>query len=117
VYKEQKAAAAEVLFKSIGIALDIDVKEVKERSEVSLIGSPLTHERFLRRKDGTYGAVFNEMLPGPETPLKGLYLAGDSVFPGIGVPAVAVSGASAANTAVNVVTHLRAMMTSKTSNN
>lgn len=55
---------------------------------------------------GTYGSAWGEMLPGPVTPLHGLYLAGDSVFPGIGVPAVAVSGASAANSIVNVVTHM-----------
>lgn len=63
-------------------------------------------QRFLRRTDGTYGAGWGAMLPGPETPLPGLLLAGDGVFPGIGVPAVAVSGASAANTAVNVFRHI-----------
>ena len=105
-YKIKKETAAEYLYNSIALALDIPVSEVKARSDVSLIGTPLTHERFLNREKGTYGSAWGSMLPGPETPLPGLYLCGDSVFPGIGVPAVALSGANAANSVVNVVQHM-----------
>ena len=72
---------------------------------MALIGSPLTHERFLRRARGTYGATFGSVLPNCATPIPKLVLCGDSVFPGIGVPAVAVNGASAANTLVNPLQH------------
>jgi phytoene dehydrogenase-like protein len=53
------------------------------------------------------------MLKGPVTPLRGLYLAGDSIFPGIGIPAVALSGANAANSVVSVVRHIREVLRSK----
>eukprot|EP00607_Mallomonas_marina_P009985 CAMPEP_0182419822 /NCGR_PEP_ID=MMETSP1167-20130531/4182_1 /TAXON_ID=2988 /ORGANISM="Mallomonas Sp, Strain CCMP3275" /LENGTH=451 /DNA_ID=CAMNT_0024594931 /DNA_START=479 /DNA_END=1833 /DNA_ORIENTATION=- len=105
-YEEKKALAAEYLYESVGRALDLTVEEVRERSDVALIGSPLTHERFLRRERGTYGAAWGSMREGPGTALPGLLLCGDSVFPGIGVPAVALSGANAANTLSNVLTHM-----------
>ena len=38
--------------------------------------------------------------------IKGLFMCGDSVFPGIGVPAVAASGANAASSTVSVKEHL-----------
>jgi len=37
------------------------------------------------------------MLPGHKTPLEGLHMCGDSTFPGIGVPAVVMSGHICAN--------------------
>lgn len=74
------------------------------------IGTPLTHERFLRRTRGTYGPRVEigsgQSLPGHKTPLKGLYMCGDFTFPGIGVPATAASGAIVANTLVSVWDHL-----------
>lgn len=108
-YQETKAKAAEYLYESVSRALDISVKEIKERAEVSMIGTPLTHERFLLREEGTYGSAWGSMLKDPVTPLPGLLLCGDSIFPGIGVPAVALSGSSAANTVVNVLTHMMAL--------
>ena len=109
-YAARKEEAAEYLFESVGAALDLDVAEVKARAEVQMIGTPLTHQRFLRRHEGTYGPTFESTLGGPVTPVPKLFLAGDSTFPGIGVPAVAVSGASAANTIVNPLTHLAAVL-------
>lgn len=47
------------------------------------------------------------LFPGPTTPVAGLYCCGDSRFPGIGLPAVAASGAICANTLVPVWDHLR----------
>jgi phytoene dehydrogenase-like protein len=75
-----------------------------------MIGTPLTHERFLTRPEGSYGPTFKSTLDGPLTPLPGLYLAGDSTFPGIGVPAVALSGAQAANTLMPLSAHLGMLM-------
>jgi len=107
-YETKKINDSEFLFRSVSRALQISRQELEERIDVKLIGSPLTHKRFLLREDGTYGAAFSDMLKGPTTSLKGLFLCGDSVFPGIGVPAVAVSGANCANTCVSVARHLLA---------
>ena len=73
-----------------------------------MIGSPLTHRRFLRRHRGTYGPAISAQqasFPGPKTSVPGLYGCGDSYMPGIGVPAAAASGMIAANTLVSVPKH------------
>ena len=65
-----------------------------------MIGSPLTHERFLNRFRGTYGpelAAGVVDFPAAKTALPGLVCCGDSTWPGIGVPAVAGSGMAAAH--------------------
>ncbi len=89
ILKEERA---EVLWQ----ALEKVIPDVRERSKFALVGTPLTHERFLRRHRGTYGAGYRadrgQIFPGPTTPLPGLLCCGDSTMPGIGVPAVAVSG-------------------------
>lgn len=46
-------------------------------------------------------------LAGPSTPLPGLVCTGDSVWPGIGVPAVAASGTLVANMMVSPFQQLR----------
>eukprot|EP00560_Eucampia_antarctica_P006776 CAMPEP_0197830172 /NCGR_PEP_ID=MMETSP1437-20131217/6778_1 /TAXON_ID=49252 ORGANISM="Eucampia antarctica, Strain CCMP1452" /NCGR_SAMPLE_ID=MMETSP1437 /ASSEMBLY_ACC=CAM_ASM_001096 /LENGTH=603 /DNA_ID=CAMNT_0043432383 /DNA_START=34 /DNA_END=1845 /DNA_ORIENTATION=+ len=72
------------------------------------IGTPLTHERFLRRTDGAYGPrvqAGKQTLPGHKTPLEGLNLCGDYTFPGIGIPATAASGAITANNLMSVTEH------------
>lgn len=61
----------------------------------------MTHERFLRRPRGSYGSSTEDYLSDGSTPFKRLVLCGDGVFPGIGIPAVALSGASAANTMIS----------------
>lgn len=109
-YEETKEEAAGYLYESVSRALGIDLQEVRERSEVNLIGTPLTHGRYLKRYRGTYGPIFADTLAGPLTPVPGLFLVGDSTFPGIGVPAVAVSGANCANSMINVVSHIADMM-------
>jgi len=104
-YEKKKLTDSEFLYRSISRALDISIDEIKQRSDIELIGTPLTHEKFNRRHKGTYGASWGSMISTPVTPLKSLYLAGDSVFPGIGIPAVALSGAIAANTMINPLKH------------
>jgi phytoene dehydrogenase-like protein len=106
VYALAKSESCEVLFRSVCRALDISREELASRTDVQLLGSPYTHKRFLLRDEGTYGAEFGSMLAGPTTTLPGLFLTGDSTFPGIGVPAVAVSGAQAANSMVSVARHV-----------
>ncbi|BAY20721.1 amine oxidase [Calothrix sp. NIES-2100] len=104
-YGEQKRLRAEVMWQ----ALERIIPDIRSRCEVTLIGTPLTHERFLRRDRGSYGPAIKAgvaMFPGPTTPLPGFMCCGDSTFPGIGLPAVAASGMIAANTLAPVQQHL-----------
>ncbi len=81
-------------------AMEKVIPDVRQRTKLALAGTPLTHERFLRRHRGTYGAAYRadegRVFPGPATPLPGLFCCGDSNMPGVGVPAVVVSGMMAA---------------------
>lgn len=91
-------------------ALERIIPDIRSRCEVSLVGTPLTHARFLRRHRGSYGpaiAAGTGLFPGGTTPLPGLLCCGDSTFPGIGLPAVAASGMMAANTIASVQQHLQ----------
>jgi len=103
-YEAMKDKEAEALWS----AIERIIPDARERADVALVGSPLTHERFLRRPRGTYGATVESLLRDGSTPIEGLVLCGDSLFPGIGIPAVALSGASAANAFVGVREQLRA---------
>lgn len=106
-YSKKKQEAADFLWS----AIEEYVPNARNRAIPGTvqIGTPLTHERFLRRTRGTYGprlvAGGEQTLPGHKTPLNGLLLCGDFTFPGIGVPATAASGAITANTLVSVVDH------------
>ena len=85
------------------------IPDIRSRCEVKLVGTPLTHQHFLRRHHGSYGpaiAAGKALFPGSTTPLAGLFCCGDSTFPGIGIPAVAASGAIAANTIAPLNRHL-----------
>ena len=77
-----------------------------EEGIVVRVGTPLTHARFLRRYRGNYGlalAAGGPMeFPKVTTPLPGLMRCGDSTTAGIGVPAVASSGAQCANALLNI---------------
>ncbi|KAL5566395.1 hypothetical protein UlMin_029559 [Ulmus minor] len=105
-YKNLKSKRSEVMWRAVERALGPGFS--REKCEVKLVGSPLTHERFLRRKRGTYGPAIEAgkgTFPGHATPIPQLYCCGDSTFPGIGVPAVAASGAIVANSLVSVSQH------------
>ncbi|MEO0988110.1 MAG: NAD(P)/FAD-dependent oxidoreductase [Cyanobacteria bacterium J06639_14] len=107
-YQQLKVKRAEVMWQ----ALEQVIPDIRDRVEVSLTGTPLTHERFLRRYRSSYGpaiAAGKALFPGPTTPLDGLLCCGDSTFPGIGLPAVAASGFIAANTLVPVKDHWNLM--------
>jgi phytoene dehydrogenase-like protein len=111
-YAKQKKVRSESLWR----ALESVIPDVRARVVLDLVGSPLTHERFLRRPRGTYGAATEDYLPDGSTPISNFLLAGDSIFPGIGVPAVAISGASAANGFVNPLAHWLCLNDLKTKN-
>jgi phytoene dehydrogenase-like protein len=104
-YAQQKHARSQVMWQ----ALERVIPDIRSRCEVTLVGTPLTHERYLRRHRGSYGPAIRAgegLFPGPTTPLAGLFCCGDSTFPGIGLPAVAASGMIAANTLAPVQKHL-----------
>lgn len=76
------------------------VPDWRQRVVLELQGTPLSHRDFLRVHQGSYGPAWpanRGAFPGGGTPIKGLALCGAGVFPGIGVPPVAVSGAMAAH--------------------
>ena len=103
-YAEQKQARSAVMWQ----ALERVIPDILQRTTLALTGTPLTHERYLRRDQGTYGPAIEAgkaLFPGPKTPLKGLLCCGDSTFPGIGLPAVAASGMMAAHSLVSVRQH------------
>ena len=103
-YAELKQRRAEVMWQ----ALERVIPDVRSRCDVTLIGTPLSHGRFLRRHHGTYGPAIRAgqgVFPGPQTPVKNLWCCGDSTFPGIGLPAVAASGMVLANTLTPVHQH------------
>lgn len=95
-YKKLKEERSEYLW----TVLEKVIPDIRDRSTHVQVGTPLTHERFLRRHKGSYGPAIRAgegSFPFPGTPIKNLLLCGDSCFPGIGVPAVAGSGLIAAN--------------------
>jgi phytoene dehydrogenase-like protein len=99
-YQQKKQERAQSLYR----ALRKIIPDLDSRITLELIGTPLTHARFLRRDRGTYGpaiAAGKGMFPSCHTPIAGLYRVGDSTMPGIGVPAVAASGILCANTLVS----------------
>jgi phytoene dehydrogenase-like protein len=104
-YALQKEARGAVLWQ----ALERVIPDIRQRCTLSLMGTPLTHERFLRRDRGSYGPAISAatgFFPSGLTPIAGLLCCGDSTFPGIGLPAVAASGMIAANTLASVAQHL-----------
>ncbi|MCU0548876.1 MAG: NAD(P)/FAD-dependent oxidoreductase [Leptolyngbya sp. Prado105] len=104
-YQDLKQQRSEVMWK----ALERVIPDIRSRTELALVGTPRTHERFLRRHRGTYGAAIRAtdgLFPSALTPISGLLCCGDSTFPGIGLPAVAASGMIAANTIAPVRKHL-----------
>ncbi|MEO0801584.1 MAG: NAD(P)/FAD-dependent oxidoreductase [Cyanobacteria bacterium J06642_2] len=100
-YIDRKRERSQTLYR----ALEKVIPDIRDRVELELIGTPLTHAHYLRRNRGTYGAEIaagQGMFPGPQTGIAGFYRVGDSTMPGIGVPAAAASGILCANTLVPV---------------
>ncbi|MFQ3640106.1 MAG: hypothetical protein SNJ62_08880 [Chloracidobacterium sp.] len=97
-YRAAKETAAQHMLQM----LERVIPNAVETVNVVSVGTPLTNERYLARSRGTYGPLLRR---GPDVLLKpqggslirGLYCAGDSCFPGQGVPSVAASGLSCAS--------------------
>lgn len=113
-YERLKEERAAVLWEAAAKAVGCEVGELKKRCDVALVGTPHTHKRYLRRAYGSYGPAIRAGEGtfdfGAATPLPGLMMACDSVFPGIGLPAVAAAGAMAANSLVSVEEHERRLL-------
>eukprot|EP00930_Biecheleria_cincta_P083874 TRINITY_DN73376_c0_g1_i1.p1 TRINITY_DN73376_c0_g1~~TRINITY_DN73376_c0_g1_i1.p1 ORF type:complete len:616 (-),score=95.80 TRINITY_DN73376_c0_g1_i1:293-2140(-) len=103
VYQKKKLEARDFLL----AAVKKQIPDIEDRLVLELVGTPLTHRRFLRKPSGTYGLRVQapEMLPGHKTPLEGFHMCGDSTAPGIGVPAVVMSGHICANNILSVPEH------------
>lgn len=91
-YRERKKAVAQSLIARLPF---------KVEPEFIVSSTPLTNERYLARKQGSYGPLFTngrDLLFKPKnlTAIPNLYCVGDSCFPGQGVSAVAASGVSCA---------------------
>jgi phytoene dehydrogenase-like protein len=103
-YEKLKEERSQVMWR----AVERIIPDIRQRCEITMVGTPLTHRHFLRRAYGTYGPGIKAgegTFPGPKTPIPGLLCCGDSTFPGIGLPAVAASGAVAANSLVSPWKH------------
>ncbi|OLP93908.1 Prolycopene isomerase, chloroplastic [Symbiodinium microadriaticum] len=102
-YKKKKQEARDFLYSAVAR----QVPDLEDRVVLELVGTPRTHRRFLRKPSGTYGLRVQapEMLPGHKTPLEGFHMCGDSTAPGIGVPAVVMSGHICANNIMSVPEH------------
>ena len=94
-YKKLKKERCSIFFK----ALKEIIPDIENRIEVQMLGTPLTHKKFTNTYCGSYGPAISaskNLFPSCKTPIKNLFSCGASSFPGIGVPAVAASGAYAA---------------------
>lgn len=103
-YNDLKESRSQNLWK----AVEKVIPDIRDRVEIHMVGTPLTHASYLRRHKGSYGAAYkagDQVFPFGSTPVNKLLACGDFVFPGIGLPAAASSGAIAANTLVPLEKH------------
>jgi phytoene dehydrogenase-like protein len=89
-YEARKAEYLDRLFKAAELALP----GLRDSANLVLPGTPVSFQRFTRRVGGWVGGYPQTSLLrawGPRL-APGLWLVGDSVFPGQSVPAVALGG-------------------------
>lgn len=114
-YEKLKDERSAVLWRAVNRIFGQDVREI---AHIRMVGTPITHSRFLNRANGTYGPAIDARLGGLGLPFpsrgetaRGLYTVGDCTFPGIGVPAVAASGWLVANSFASVEEHAKLLCT------
>lgn len=101
VYEQAKARLTERLLDQMERLLP----DLRSGIEVLASGTPRTFERYTRRAGGTVGGFpqtvghANFAAPSHRTDVAGLFLAGDTVFPGQGTLGVTLSGFNAARSA------------------
>lgn len=100
-YLQAKGAFTEKLLNQ----LERWLPNLRSGIEVLEAGTPRTLQRYTRRHGGTAGGfaqsvdLANFSAPSHRTELRGLFLAGDTVFPGPGALGVSISGFNAARSA------------------
>lgn len=100
-YQHEKHAFERLLLRQVERALP----NIRDGIEVFLSGTPKTFRGFTRRVGGTVGGIpqtrqaANFAAPSHRSDIGGLFLAGDTVFPGQGTLGVTVSGYNAARSA------------------
>jgi phytoene dehydrogenase-like protein len=95
-YEARRAEYAERLL----AAAERAVPGIREAVRLSLPGTPVTFERFTRRPRGMVGGFAQESLfaaRGPATELPGVWLVGDSTFPGQSTAGVTLGAMRVAN--------------------
>lgn len=106
-YNAEKRRLEQTLLDQISRALP----NIREGTEVMLSGSPKTFKNFTLRSGGTVGGFpqtlrnANFAAPSHRTDIRGLFLAGDTIFPGQGTLGVTVSGFNAARSAARLLGH------------
>lgn len=97
-YKKKKAEVTELLIDRFSEI----IPDIRERIEVIEVGTPHTMQRYT---GNPYGAVYgyastptghSVFRPGPDTPVRGLYLASAWTFPGPGFGGTLAGGANTA---------------------
>jgi len=87
-------AKKEAIASSVLSAAEVVVPGLRQAADLILPGTPVTFQRFTRRTWGWVGGFPQTSLVrawGPRLAL-GIWLVGDSIFPGQSVPAVALGG-------------------------
>ncbi|MFO8149395.1 MAG: NAD(P)/FAD-dependent oxidoreductase [Trueperaceae bacterium] len=99
------AAAKERMTERLLGQMERLLPDLRSGLDVVMAGTPRTFERYTRRAGGTAGgfpqtvANANFAAPSHRTDIDGLFLAGDTVFPGQGTLGVTLSGFNAARSA------------------
>ncbi len=104
-YNAEKRKLEHTLLNQIERALP----NIRDGIEVMYSGSPKTFKNFTLRTGGTVGGFpqtlknANFAAPSHRTDVRGLFLAGDTIFPGQGTLGVTVSGFNAARSAARLL--------------
>ncbi len=105
IYQAEKRQLEQTMLNQIERALP----NIRAGIEVMVSGSPRTFKNFTLRTGGTVGGFpqtlknANFAAPSHRTDVRGLFLAGDTIFPGQGTLGVTVSGFNAARSAARLL--------------
>lgn len=87
----------------------------RDNVKVAFSGTPVTWQNWIFRKKGRVGGIPQNMKRSlldwtpAQTPFDGLYLTGDTVFPGQGIPGVTLSGINAFYRVLKYSLHTRSI--------
>lgn len=107
--KEKYTKAKRELEQKLLNQIERALPNISNGIEVMMSGSPRTFKNFTLRTGGTVGGFpqtlqnANFAAPSHRTDIRGLFLAGDTIFPGQGTLGVTVSGFNAARSAARLL--------------